>query len=264
MRYKHTKTLLTLVFVMAALSAATFYGCSKPVDYQRMAAVDEAQKAFEVAKTPEDFLKVAGRYQQILDSGVRSWAIFYNQGNAMMEAGQRGRAIAAYRQAQQLHPNNAYLKANLQYALGQDVSVEPPRTIVGHILFWQNWIGYPTKLHLAVIVGIVTFLLGIVALFYRSKLLGRIAAAFVLITLILSFSAAYDWYRFDHIEHGVVVANDTVARKGNAESYDPSFTEPLSDGTEFTLLSRRGNWLQIHLPGEQEGCWIPTKDAVVY
>lgn len=262
MPYK-TKMTLASVALVAALLGATLHGCGYRIDYQKAAALDEAQKTFDLAKSPDEYLKVADRYQKILDAGVHSWAIFYNQGNAMMKANQRGRAIAAYRQAQQLRPNDPYLKANLQYALGPDVSVAPRRTIIGHLLFWQNWIGYPSKLHLAVIVGVLTFTLGVAALFFQPKLFGRLAIVGVVFTVIFTFSAAYDWYRYDRIEHGVVVAEDIVARKGNAESYDPAFTEPLSDGTEFTLLSRRGDWLQIRLAGDQEG-WIPSRDAVVY
>ena len=264
MQYKSTtKAIFITLALTAALLGTTLYGCGRQINYQQAAVMDEAQKAFDVAKSPTDYLKVADRYQQLLDSGVHSWAILYNQGNAMMKANERGRAIAAYRQAQRLRPSNAYLKANLQYALGPDVPAVPRRTIIGHLLFWQNWIGYPAKLHLAVVAAIITFALGVLALFFYPKLLGRIAVVCVVLTLIFSFSAAYDWYRFDRSEHGVVVAEDTTARKGNAESYDPAFTEPLGDGTEFTLLSHRGDWLQIRLPGDKEG-WIPSKDAVVY
>ena len=264
MKYKTTtKAIFATIAVTAAIWGASLYGCARQVNYQQAAVLDEAQRAFDAAKTPTDFLKVADRYQQLLDSGIHSWAVFYNQGNAMMKANERGRAIAAYRQAQRLRPNNPYLKANLQYALGPDVPAVPPRTIIGHLLFWQNWIGYPSKLHLAVLAGIITFALGLAALFFHPKLLGRIAMVCVVLTSILTFSAAYDWYRFDRSEYGAVVADDTIARKGNADSYDPAFTEPLSDGTEFKLLSRRGDWLQVQLSGNKEG-WIPSKDAVVY
>ena len=78
------------------------------------------------------------------------------------------------------------------------------------------------------------------------------------LTVILAASAVYDWYRFERTEHGVVVQPEVVARKGNAESYDPAFTEPLKEGTEFRVLERRGTWLQIQLPGGIAG-WVPQR-----
>ena len=63
--------------------------------------------------------------------------------------------------------------------------------------------------------------------------------------------------------HGVVTADEIAARKGNAESYEPAFKEPLPIGTEFTLLERRGAWLQVRL-SEGQQAWIPEAAATIY
>ena len=60
-----------------------------------------------------------------------------------------------------------------------------------------------------------------------------------------------------------VVENEVVARKGNAQSYEPAFTEPLGEGTEFQVVDRRGDWILIRLAGDQEG-WIEDDTALVY
>ena len=57
-------------------------------------------------------------YQSLLDRGIRSGAILYNQGNAFMKAGHRGQAIAAYLEAKRYLPRNPYLDANLRFAQG--------------------------------------------------------------------------------------------------------------------------------------------------
>ena len=80
---------------------------------------------------------------------------------------------------------------------------------------------------------------------------------------VLAASAAYDWFRFETIRRGVITADGVVARKGNAESYEPAFTQPLPEGTEFQLLERRDDWLLIRLPGAKEG-WVTSDRAVVY
>ena len=64
-------------------------------------------------------------YQAILDRGYVSGVVLYNQGNAFMRAGQRGRAVAAYRQARRYLGPDPFLEANLAYALGN----QPPACI---------------------------------------------------------------------------------------------------------------------------------------
>jgi SH3-like domain-containing protein len=85
----------------------------------------------------------------------------------------------------------------------------------------------------------------------------------LVLTLVAAASASYDWHRFERIERGVVVRAEVVARKGNADSYDPAFTEPLKEGTEFQVVERRGAWLQIQLAGGQIG-WVPDAATTTY
>ena len=54
-----------------------------------------------------------------------------------------------------------------------------------------------------------------------------------------------------------------TARKGNSESYDAAFTEPLAQGVEFVLLGRRDDWLHVRI-GDRNTAWISEQDAVVF
>jgi len=237
-------------------------GCSRPLDLDSARLFQEAEKTFAAAKSPDDFLKAAAMDQAILDRGQISGAVLYNQGNAFMQAGQRGRAIAAYRQACRYLGRDPLLEANLSYALGNPSAVRR-RPLVEYLLFWQDWFSYPEKFYLAAGGVGITFLLAVAALFVRRRLLGRLALLGLVLSLLLIFSAGYDWYRYQWKVHGVILQRQTVVRKGNAESYEPALTAALDEGAEFDLLERRGDWLWIRLAGDQEG-WIPDKAAVVY
>ena len=114
-------------------------GCGQPLDLDSARRFQEAEKVFSQAKSAEDFLKAAAMYQEILDRGQVSGAVLYNQGNAFMQAGQRGRAIAAYRQARRYLGPDPFLEANLAYALGNQPAVRR-RPLVEHLLFWQDWL----------------------------------------------------------------------------------------------------------------------------
>ena len=99
--------------------------------------------------------------------------------------------------------------------------------------------------------------------FVRRRLLTRAALAGLVLSLLLIFSAAYDWYRYQWNVHGVIVQKQTVVRKGNAESYEPALTTALEEGAEFDLVEHRGDWILIRLAGDQEG-WLPDRAAVLY
>ncbi len=254
-----TRTLLLFLTV----GWLAFGGCARSVDVDSLRDFLEAQKTFDAAATPADFLRAAALYQSILDRGVVSGAVLYNQGNALMRAGQRGRAIAAYRQAQRFRPRDPYLEANLRYALGAESRAARRRPVVEHLLFWQNWLSYPEKFSLAAALVAVTLALGLGAVVVPNRLLTRLALAGAAFSLVAIFSAAYDWHRYDATVHGVVIQDDVVARKGNGISYEPALSAALPQGSEFELVSRRGDWLLIRMAGGQEG-WLPEQAVTLY
>jgi hypothetical protein len=244
------------------VGVAILPGCGRSLDHDSARIFEDAEKTFAHARSREDFLKAAALYQEILDRGRTSGAVLYNQGNAFMQAGERGRAIAAYRRAQRYLGRNPFLEANLLYALGNQPAAGR-RPLVEHLLFWQDWVSYPGKFFLAAIGVGLALLLALAALFARRRLWARLALVSLAVSLLLIFSAAYDWYRYEGKIRGVVVRNHSVMRKGDAESYEPAVTAPLEEGTEFDLVDRRGDWLLVRLAGGQEG-WIPDVAAVVY
>ncbi|MBN1910525.1 MAG: hypothetical protein JW818_12345 [Pirellulales bacterium] len=259
-----TRYPLAILIVVAIVASAAFYLFSTPaVDVEAAHRFQQAQEAFDRATTPDEFTRAASMYQSILDRGVVSGAVLYNQGNAWMRAEQPGRAIAAYHQAVRYRPDDTHLRANLDYALTQCGATAAPKPFGRHLLFWQDWLGYSQKFRLTGAVLAFALLLSLAAVWSRSALLSRSALAAGLLALLLAVSTGYDWWQFDHQQHGVIVADEVIARKGNAMSYEPAFTEPLADGTEFTVADRRGDWLLVRLPGDQEG-WIQDKTAVVF
>ena len=82
----------------------------------------------------------------------------------------------------------------------------------------------------------------------------RMSLTAALLTLLLAISTAWDWHRFDQTTHGVVTSDQVTVRKGNSTNYEPAFTEPFDEGTEFVTARaprrlasnprpRRRDWL---------------------
>jgi tetratricopeptide (TPR) repeat protein len=252
------KLCLAVVLLLAALA-----GCSRSLDSQEVERFQAAQKTFDDASKPEQFVKAVAMYQELLDppNNLVSGEIYYDLGNAWMKAKQPGRAIAAYRQAQRYLPRDPHLEENLREALHADPNASQP--VIETIAVWQNWLSYPEKFYLATAALAATLALGVIRLFVSRRLLKHLLWAGAAISALGILSAAYDAWRFDYVKHGVTVESNVVARKGYAESYEPALTDNLAEGVEFRLLDRRSNWLFIRLPGGQE-VWIPEKTATVY
>src|SRR5215467_3632580 len=90
--------------------------CSFRLEGQSVAnAFDAANKLYEQGK----FNEAAAAYEQVTNSGQVSTALYFNLGNAFFKAGQIGRAIVAYYQAERLNPRDSDLRANLQFARNQ-------------------------------------------------------------------------------------------------------------------------------------------------
>lgn len=251
------RTVVATMLLLACLA-----GCRRTLDPDSAAAFEHAQQSFDAAQNPTDFLLAASRFQQLLDRGVKSGAIFYNQGNAYMRGGKRGQAIACYRQAKRYRPRDPQLDANLQFALGS-LPRSDSKPLIEYVLFWQNWLSYSGKFQLSISAAALTLLLALVGLFLDSTIWRRAAAGLLVITFLSCCSALYDWYRYEYTKHGVVTSPTVIARKGNSETYEPAFTSQLAEGTEFTITDQRGDWLLMKLPAGQEG-WVKRSDVVTY
>ena len=237
---------------MAVLLFALLAGCTAAADLDAARTFEEANRLYLAGEHD----KAAAHYEALLEhDGLECGALLYNLGNAHMQAGRKGRAIAAYRRALRYRPTDPRLNANLDSALGGERDDE--RSLFHHVLFWHRSVSYGGKFHLLAAMATLAFLLGLIR---RARPAAWIALG---LTVLLGASALLAYVEVDRTEHGVVVAEKATARKGNAESFEAAFTDALPEGTEFIVAERRGDWLRIVVGKDLEG-WIPTRDATTY
>ena len=100
-----------------------------------------------------------------------------------MRAGERGRAIASYRQAKRYRPRDPLLDANLRAALQ---GKEPPsfsRPLIEYLFFWQNWVSYQAKFQTSIFAAAITFVLSMIWLLHANVVWKRVALAALLVSL---------------------------------------------------------------------------------
>ena len=191
------------------------------------------------------FAEAATTYGKILQSGAVSPALYFNYGNAEFKSGNFGRAIAAYRQAAQLTPRDAEVRANLEFARNQ---VQGPTLRESRWSRSAGWLGMLTLNEwtgLAVVALWLTFAL-LAATQIRPALktaLGGFTRGAVAVTILscacLGVNAAIHFSK----QTAVVVAQDPTARSGPFDEAQSAFT--AHDGAELAVLDRRDNWLQV-------------------
>jgi len=223
---------------------------------EHRATFEDANRRFNEATGEEDYLEVAALYQSILDDGLESGVVLFNQGNAFVSAGEFGRALGCYRQALRHRPRDPLLKSNLELVQARVGASPAERGLLDHVVFWRRWLSNSEAAWGVVAIGAVAFLCAVLGLFFgrAPRILAAAATALMLLFLI---AFVFDQVEYEWTERGVVVATEAVARKGNAESFAAAFNEPLREGTEFVILERSGDWIHAELPSGLDG-WLPA------
>lgn len=216
----------------------------------------------EPARARELTQRAAARYERVIaESSLHNGPLYYNLGNIYFKMGDLGRAILNYRRAQQLNPNDRQLLQNLQFARAQrqDSFREPEQTRIMQTIFFLHYdFSLTTRQRLFLCLYILSFLLGTVMIWYRPTWLKVCFGIMAALTVTLALSLYITLHELRSKRPGVVLAREVVARKGDGESYAPSFNAPLHAGTEFILLEQRDGWSEVSLPDGQR-TWLPNQ-----
>ena len=242
-----------LHILLAAMTVWIFPGQTMAADAS--AEFNAANKLYAEGK----FADAADAYGKILQSKAVSPALYFNYGNAEFKSGNFGRAIAAYRQAAQLTPRDAEVRANLEFARNQ---VQGPTLRESR---WANWLGLLTLNEwtgLAAVALWLTFAL-LAAMQIRPALktaLGSFTRGAVAVTLLSGACLGVDTAIHFSRQTAVVVTPEVTARSGPFEEAQSAFT--AHNGAELAVLDHRDNWLQV-TDGSGRIGWLQCKQVEV-
>ena len=205
------------------------------------------------------FSDAAGAYEKILQGGAQSPALLFNAGNAEFKSGHLGKAIAAYRQAEQLSPRDAELRANLAFVRNQ------VQGATLHESRWQNW-GSTLTLNEGTLLT-AGFFWAMFALLsvrqIRPALAPKLQGATRLAVVLTIFSGTVLVLRAaNHFSSSVAVvtSGEAIARSGPFDEAQSAFA--ARDGAELKVLDRHDDWVQV-ADGAGKIGWLSRKQAVV-
>jgi len=210
------------------------------------------------------YRKTALRFERIAQEGnIKNGKLYYNIGNAYFRIGDIGSAILYYRRAQQLIPNDVNLQQNLDYARSKrtdQIEEEQQAKILKTLLFWHYDLSAKTRLILFTLCFMIFCIVASLRLFWKKY--GFIWLMSISIFISLLFMGSFLVQVLNQSKHidGVILANEVIARKGNSETYQPSFEAPLHAGTEFEVIEKREDWYHVNLSDGRK-CWLPQQSV---
>jgi tetratricopeptide (TPR) repeat protein len=272
--YSHILTFLVIMLLAEGFSAMALRAESldeaQVVDLYTQAK-DFFRQANELAAASpaqaEDlYRKAAMRYERILrESGIQNGKLYYNLGNVFFRLKDLGRAILNYRRAEQYIPNDPNLKQNLDYARKKrldDIEERQETKVLKTLFFWHYDLSTKGRIIIFSICSMLLWTAAVIRIFSRASYLRWCIAVSFILSLFLAGSLTTEEVSLRTTHPGVVISREVVARKGNSETYEPSFKDPLHSGTEFMLIEDRGSWYQIEL-ADARACWVHSKDVAL-
>jgi tetratricopeptide (TPR) repeat protein len=219
-----------------------------------------AEQTFDTANRLYDqgnYAEAAKLYQQIIQQGNASSALYFNLGNALFKSGQLGRAIAVYRALEARTPRDPDLRANLRFALAQ---VQPPSTSDPLLVSWLRKVSLNEWTIVTCGAFWVTFLLLAVGQIQprRRTTFQRYAFLTGLLTIFLGACLVIVVRHVYFVPRAIVVVPEATVRRSPINESDPAFA--VHNGAELEVLDRNNEWVQVEA-GNRSG-WIKQEDIL--
>lgn len=216
---------------------------------------EEANRLYEQGK----YAEAIARYENLLQGGKSSAAIWFNLGNAHFKRGELGDAIYNYRRAEALAPRDPDILANLRFArdrINGSASVQPAA--------WQRLAQYFTLNEVAVAAAAffwaLLLLLSVVQCrpLLRPTLRNSISAVAVLLAVSTILVGA-SWA--SQREQTAICVRQMTIHLGPLAESQAAYTVP--DGTELRIENRRENWLQVADRSNRTG-WVEAEKVKIW
>jgi tetratricopeptide (TPR) repeat protein len=266
---QHYFVLLLIVF--SAVSAAKI-ACASLRDQEKAEILTQANDFFHRANenltanpplSKELYQKALFRYERLVKEGVRNGKLFYNIGNTYYRLDDIGRAILNYRRAGFFIPDDPDFIESLTFVLTKrrdSIEEKQKKQVLKTIFFWHYDISAKIKIWIFSVFYCASLALGATKLLKHRSLSGWWVGAPFFVGLLFFGSLMMERIAFVENRMGVLVDYEVTARKGDGETYQPSFEDSLHAGTEFRLIEDRGQWYHIEV-ADGRRCWIKARSG---
>lgn len=226
--------------------------------------IAQNQSLFEranAAYNAGEYANAIKSYEQILENGEHSAAVYYNLGNAHYKLNHIAPSIYNYEKALLLKPNDAEIKNNLGYANNMTLDAIDVMPEVGLSKFYNafvHWQSFDQWGYIAVVFMVLFVLLYIAFHFFHYSTRKRIAFILSLFCIIFSIVSAglgfANYSDFKNDQPAVVFDTEIAVRPEANERGQAVFT--LHEGTKVQVLEALDGYHRIEIADGKTG-WVP-------
>ncbi|MDC6350862.1 tetratricopeptide repeat protein [Zeaxanthinibacter sp. PT1] len=224
---------------------------------QNELAFNKATKAYNEGNYEEAITY----YQEILDSGQHSAALYFNLGNSYYKLNEIAPSIYNYEKALLLAPGDREIIENLEYARNMtldDIDEVPQTGISRFVNSVTGQLSFDQWAVTAIIFGILFVLLYIAFYFFRfttQKRVSFISSLVALFLCILSLIFAYvEYLNYKADNPAIIFKEEVVVRSEPNQRSTEAFV--LHEGTKVQALETLEDWQKIRLSDGKTG-WVP-------
>lgn len=223
------------------------------------------------ADAKEAFATAAQKYQLVVDSGISNYKLFLNLGNAYLQTGSLGRAIANYEKASRLAPRNTQVRKNLAFAAAQVVRSSKPAASDSstsgsrsplELSEYQSAISQ-WAVFIVCLAWVIFWGLLILHALNERVVVGRYASA-ALVFMLLAVGTA--WWSQSGLgppqSSAVIIASSVTLHAGDGEQFGVVSTIDQAEGQTVERLNARGAWTQVQTHDGQVG-WLRSHDLEI-
>lgn len=249
---------LALLSVLPLAAGAT-EGSPGDADSRAHALFEQGNRLYQA----EDYVGARQAYEEILDLGLESAAVYFNLGNAAVRTDEVGRAVWAYARARRLDPGDEDVQANLAYAraLRKDaVPAAASSRFLDALASITNRVPAGDALRAAAVLYWALAIVLTISLVRRRRGLRPLATTLaVLLGLVLLFAGTKAVVAGERAS-GVVLPPAIDVMSAPGEEGRTVFT--LHAGAEVRVGRTLGGWIEISLGSDLKG-WIPEDSLAV-
>ncbi len=226
------------------------------------AQVDDLMRTANEHYQNEQFDEAIRVYEEIINQGFVSDALYYNLGNAYFRQNQLGKSILYYERGLKISPNDEDLRYNLSIAKARTIDriKDVPKLFI--IEWWELLL---TSLSISgwsiiVIIFFIIFLISL-SLYFTGKtgkaqrtgfLFGSSGLAALLFFVIVLVSSVN---RERSTDFGILVEPEVAAKQSPDDRSNDAFV--IHEGLKFEVEDKVNDWSRIRLSDGKVG-WLPN------
>jgi len=209
-----------------------------------------------------EFNKAVGKFESIIDRGYVTSELYYNLGCAQFKAGKLGKAIASFRRAERLAPDDEDIKANSQFLklfVVDKIETGEEKFIPDKLLRTLSTLHPNSYFWLS----ILTILIAFIALSLRKigsigKIAYTIASVLFVVTILLVGAMSWVMDANYLTAEGVIIAEETDILSGPGTEFELQFT--AHEGLLFKVLESKNQYYLGLFANKLKG-WVKISDA---